>query len=117
MKQMNSVIIEGTITGKPEYNQYVGIRALRFMIANERNAKDDCKRVYKFECVCYGKIAERLSGIGHLKEGRDVRVVGRLSVEKMNINNKEISKTVIIVEHIEFKPVKKQEAENDSQKS
>lgn len=116
MKQLNSVIIEGTITGKPEYNQYVGIRALRFMIANEREA-NDTKKVYKFECVCYGNMAERLSGIGHLKEGRDVRVVGRLSVEKMNINNKEISKTVIIVEHIEFKPVKKQEAENDSQKS
>ena len=115
MKHLNSVIIEGTITGKPEYNQYV-CRALRFMIANEREA-NDTKKVYKFECVCYGNMAERLSGIGHLKEGRDVRVVGRLSVEKMNINNKEISKTIIIVEHIEFKPVKKQEAENDSQKS
>ena len=98
MKQLNSVILEGTITGTPEFNQYVGIRALRFVIAHEHN-----KLVYNFDCVSYGKMAEIFAE--KFKEDREVRVVGYLSVEKSNINDNKVSKVVLIAEHIELKPM------------
>nr|WP_281283499.1 hypothetical protein [Thiospirochaeta perfilievii] len=50
----------------------------------------------------------------HLTKDREVRVVGRLKQEKLNVNAIEPdSRIVIVAEHVEFKPVLNMQSDTD----
>ena len=117
MNMLNSIILEGKITkaGCLEC-QFTDIPQLTCTIAVERFYKgvkgDDITEVSEFDIVAYHEMAEYLES--HKEIGRGLRVVGRLKQLKWVDGEKEHSRVVVIAEHIEFKPLKKKETENEA---
>lgn len=94
---LNSVIIEGTITKTEKVEN-----AAYFTVCTNRYFKDTYGEIHVessfFEIEVYGKLAESCKEV--IKENVDVRVVGRLKSLRYLQN-----KVVIVAEHIETKPV------------
>ncbi len=104
MNNLNSVLLEGTLQGEVESAETkpVGEFTVRFTIKSVRFFKADNeykKESHLFKILTKGKIAK--SCAEHLTDGKGVRVVGRLTTERM-FNGEHV---VIIAEHVEFKPV------------
>lgn len=113
MNNLNSLIVEGTIT-KVDVNrpQSGGVTAV-ITLAVERNFKDsDGKTVAEteeFDAVAYGRLADCLER--EAEAGRGVRVVGRLSQRKWaDTDGRWHSGIAVAAEHIEFKPRKASES-------
>lgn len=110
MYMINSIILEGDITkvGTLEY-QFTDIPQMTVIIAVERTFRgskgDTVSEISEFEVIAYGKVAEFLSKKGVI--GRGIRVVGRLKQFKWLDGEKELSKVIVVAEHIEYKPLKK----------
>jgi single-strand DNA-binding protein len=67
------------------------------------------KETSYFDVESWGKLAENVSNLG--RKGRGVRVVGRLKQERwQNNEGRQMSRIVIIAEHVEFKPDFKKES-------
>lgn len=95
MNTLNSLIIEGKI--KDFLDNGVVIENVR----HYKNADgDDKEEKSEFDVICYGNLLIALLKYGK-KEG-GIRVVGRLKLTRWN----DVSKVVIIAEHIEFKKIK-----------
>ena len=116
MNMLNSIILEGNITkAGPLECQFTDVPQLSCTIAVERFYKgksgDDITEVSEFDIIAYGHMAEYLNR--HKEIGRGLRVVGRLKQIKWTDGDKECSRVVVIAEHIEYKPFKKKETENE----
>lgn len=117
MNMLNSIILEGNITkaGELEY-RFTSIPQMAVTIAVERNFRGSkggiVSEISEFEIVAYGTMADFLSRKGVIGQG--IRVVGRLKQSKRtDSDGKECSKVFVVAEHIEFKPFKKKETENE----
>jgi single-strand DNA-binding protein len=106
INNLNSVMVEGRVKSNPKLLRMLnGIATCSFTIATERiyiQDEEPRKEVSNFEVCAYEKLAEVWAE--YLKEGRMVRVVGRLKQDKwITDKNEPISKVCIIADHIEFR--------------
>ena len=103
MNNLNSVLIEGTINGKPEIKTKDGIMTCVFYAASNRIGNRFEKETSFFKVETTGKLAEIMMAKGH--DGRGIRIVGRLKQNWWKDDDKELqSEIVIIPEHVEFTP-------------
>lgn len=100
MNQLNSLILEGTVTKSAVYENKKAL----FSISVSRYYKDTNGEVGEvksyFDIEAYGVLAEKLHD--KLKEGREIRIVGRLASK--TVENE--TKVYVYAEHIELKPKK-----------
>ncbi len=113
MNSLNSILIEGNLTRDPEMKYTTGGTAVcNLNIASNRSYKkgdDYVKEVSYFDVTCWGKTAEVCSE--NLTKGRGVRVVGRLKQDRWEQDGNNRSRVVIVADHVEFMPQKKEAAE------
>jgi len=107
MNNLNSVLLEGQLSDDPilVYDTK-GSQETSFKLTSRRYYKRDDETVEeqsRFTILTYGRLAEVCNE--YLVKGRGVRVVGRL---KCLDNDSTNSETFIIAEHVEFKPVLKE---------
>jgi len=116
MNNLNSILIEGTLTRDPVLkNTAKGTALCNLCLASNRYFKQENgyeKEVSFFDVEAWSKLAEACYARG--KKGRGVRVVGRLKQSRWNdTEGKNHSRISIVAEHIEFRPdFKKKNAEN-----
>lgn len=109
MNQLNSVIIEGNVVKDPYFSEPAsGFHVADFNIGVNRSFKGkngEWKDEVSFvEIQAMNKLADVTREKG--KKGRGVRVVGRIKQDRWkNAEGKWESKTYVVAEHIEFKPV------------
>jgi single-stranded DNA-binding protein len=97
MNDLNSVLIEGILTGDPTPNGTEGNdAACRFIVETRRTNRAGLTRTYTFAIETKGRLAMNCNE--HLRAGRGVRVVGSLA-EKNAV-------AVIQAEHVEFRPMR-----------
>jgi single-strand DNA-binding protein len=106
MNTLNQIIIEGTVSTKPEPTKDV----YTFGIACDRYYKgvdgEEEKETSYFDVVTYRALAYIANK--QCQVGRGVRIVGRLKqTQWTDSDGKKWSKVVVIAEHIEFKPMAK----------
>ena len=90
MNQLNSVIFEGAVhTGINEDGLFTVVNTVF-----EKVGDDEAVRKVFVECLVVGRFKELYSD--KLKEGRNVRIVGKLKEIEGNVG--------LFVEHIELKP-------------
>lgn len=116
MNMLNSIILDGDITKTGEIVQFVdGQHQLEVTIAVKRQyRKRDgfiAEETSEFNVVAYGVTADFLAKKGVIGQG--IRVVGRLTQVKWEAEGREQSAVKLIAEHIEYKPLKKKEAESE----
>ena len=115
MNNLNSIILEGNLVRDAQLTEPApGFKKCAFSIAVNRFFKnrknEDVNEASFFEVEAYGKMAEYCGE--KAKKGRGVRVVGRLKQDTWkDENGKSASKVYVVAEHIEYKPMKKNEAE------
>jgi single-strand DNA-binding protein len=114
MNNLNSILIEGTLTKDPVPRVTAkGTAVCNFSLASNRYFKQDTgmeKEVFFFDVETWAKLAESCGNLG--KKGRGVRVVGRLRQDRWNgSDGKTHSKVVIVAEHVEFRSEFKKEKE------
>ena len=107
MNNLNSVLIEGNLTKDPMLHETPnGTNVCSFSIATNRYYKQDQEQrqeVSYFNVEVWAKTAERCQEF--LKQGRGVRVVGRLKQDRWSDeNNQNHHQVKIVAEHVEFKP-------------
>lgn len=116
MNQLNSIILEGNLVRDAVLSEPVpGFKVSKFTIAVNRFYKnhngDGAEEVSYFDVEAYGNMAEYSEK--KAKKGRGIRVVGRLKQSTWkDENDKFNSKTFVVAEHLEYKPVL---AKNDKQ--
>ena len=118
MNMLNSVILEGDITKAGNLVQFGdGKHQLEVTIAVKRQFRkrdgSSVTETSEFNIIAYGNEADYLEKKGVVGQG--IRVVGRLTQEKWVVDGREQSAVKLIAEHIEYKPVKKKEAESEKQ--
>jgi len=114
MDNLNSILIEGNLTHDPEFSYTPkGTAVCKFSIASHRTYKESTGRKEETSYInitSWGKLAETCAE--YLKQGRGVRVVGRIKQERWNDSEGKLrSNIIIIAEHVEFKPSFKQKEE------
>lgn len=93
MNNLNSIVFEGKITGKPDFIENKAI----FFVESSRFYKNAEGEEITEKTLIQCKLTFNYpSHVSKLKDGRGVRLVGRLS----NYGDK----VIIIVEHLEYKP-------------
>ena len=120
MNSLNSVLIEGNLTRDPELSYTPkGTPVCRLSLGSNRFFKQEDeyqKEVSFFDVTVWGRQAEVCGE--YLEKGRGVRVVGRLKQDRWQDsagNNR--SRVLIVGEHVEFMPQKKQAPEEDQKKN
>jgi len=116
MNMLNSIILEGDIIKAGNVVQFAdGQRQLEVTIAVKRQyRKRDGSLVdetSEFNVIAYGAVADFLAKKGVIGQG--IRVVGRLTQVKYVEDGRQLSKVIVIAEHIEYKPSKKKEAKDE----
>ena len=108
MNALNSIILEGNAKPLTHSTSVNGVLLCTFPVDSERNYRDASGELHTevstFDIECWGNIAE--SAEKCVKDGRGVRIVGRLKQNKWTVDGKEYSKVVVLAENLEFKPVK-----------
>jgi len=109
MNNLNSILIEGTLTGDPLCRTTAdGVLVCTFEIASSRCERIEGsqgefkKEVSHFNIETEGKLSEVVKGKG--KKGRGVRVVGRLKSYARNSGFMQPYIVAIVAEHVEFRP-------------
>jgi single-strand DNA-binding protein len=118
MNNLNSILLEGTLTKDPVLRSTTnGTAICNLSIATNRfykQANNTEKEVSFFDVETWSKLAENCNNLG--SKGRGCRVVGRLKQERWNDSDgKPRSKVIIVAEHVEFKPEYKKERQKVSQ--
>ena len=112
MNELNSVLIDGTLTGDPYTEVTPEGPRCHFRIESVYRFKDSKtdvlrERYYHFDIVARDRQAKVCQE--HLKTGRGVRVVGRLSEGReyceIPIGCRLIHSVYIAAEHVTIKPV------------
>ena len=101
MNMINSLILEGVVSGEPHLVETSDV--LNFTVETTRyyknRAGEDVEEKSQFKVVVYGRMC-KLS----LKDGVVIRVVGRLKQNKWNDSDGvPHSEVQIVAEHIEFR--------------
>jgi single-strand DNA-binding protein len=112
MNNLNSILIEGTLTGDPILRSTLkGTSVCTFTLASNRFFRQDSgmeKEVSFFDVEVWAKLAQICYEQG--RGGRGVRVVGRLKQDRWNgPDGKAHSKVSIVAEHVEFRPESRQD--------
>jgi single-strand DNA-binding protein len=120
MNNLNSILIEGTLTKDAvARNTPKGTTVCNLTLASNRYFKQETgfeKEVSFFDVEAWARLAESCLGKG--KKGRGARVVGRLKQERWNgPDGKARSRVVIVAEHIEFRPEFKKEKEEEPEEA
>jgi len=108
MNNLNSNLIEGTIKGKPiKHTDADGAVTCTFDIISKREGFRYNGKPYRedsrFSVLAEGKLADAVFDKG--KNGRGVRVVGRLRSEDCPDDDERLpSRVVTVAEHIEIRP-------------
>lgn len=110
MNHLNSIILEGEILTDVEPKESLhGIYA-EFIIGVKRTYKnaagEEVEEESRFEVQAFGSVAGMLTRDDSKwgKKGQGVRIVGRLKQERWECDGKQLSKVVVLAEHIEFRP-------------
>ena len=106
MNCLNQVIIEGRIEKMEQIPE-----GLSFVVSSTRvykNAEgENEEEVSFFDVETFGHLADLIERYG--KKDRGIRVVGRLKQKRWkDETGKEFSKSVIIADYVEFKPMKEE---------
>ena len=118
MNNLNSLILEGNLVRDSVLSEPApGFKKCMFTIGVNRFYKNrnnqDVNEASFFDVEAYGNMAEYCGE--KAKKGRGVRVVGRLKQDTWkDSNGKSTSKVYVVAEHIEYKPVKKAEAAEET---
>ena len=104
MNNLNSLILEGVISGEP--HKVEASEVLNFTVSVERyyknRAGEDVTETSQFKVVAFGRMCDI-----PVKEGSRVRVVGRLKENKWTdsegVTHSEVQ---VVAEHIEIKMTK-----------
>ena len=104
MDMINSLIIEGVVSGEPHLVEKSDV--LNFTVETTRyyknRAGEDVEEKSQFKVVVYGRMCKM-----PLKEGSGVRVVGRLKQNKWtDSEGASHSEVQIVAEHIEIRKTK-----------
>jgi single-strand DNA-binding protein len=117
VNSLNSILLEGNLTRDPESKTLsTGTQVCNFNVASDRfyrQSEGTEKEVSYFDVEAWSKLG--LACSQNLKKGRGVRVVGRLKQDRWtDSEGKARSRVMIVAEHVEFKPMKKEiQAEAD----
>jgi single-strand DNA-binding protein len=108
---LNSILLEGNLTRDPESKTLsTGTQVCNFSMASDRYYRQNDnteKEVSYFDVEAWAKLG--LACSQNLKKGRGVRVVGRLKQDRwLDPEGKSKSRVIIVAEHVEFKPQKKE---------
>ena len=103
---LNSLILEGVVSGKPLLNETSTTSVLNFTVETTRyyknRAGEDVEEKSQFKVVVYGRMCKL-----PLKDGSGVRIVGRLKQNKWtDSEGASHSEVQIVAEHIEIKKTK-----------
>ena len=106
---LNSVILEGVVSGEPHLKETSTTSELNFTVEYTRyyknKAGEKVTETSQFKVVAFNSMCKR-----PLKNGSDVRIVGRLKqnkwTDKDGVSHSEIQ---IMAEHIEIKKSKEKE--------
>ena len=103
MNMINSLILEGVVSGEPHLNETSTTSVLNFTIEHTRYYKnklgEDVTETFQIEVVAFGSMCKI-----PLKDGVVIRVVGRLKQNKWNDSDGvPHSEVQIVAEHIEIK--------------
>ena len=105
MNNLNSLIIEGVVKGEPHNEEVGASNRMYFTVEVARYYKtrdgNDATERSQFKVVAYG----RMCGTP-LKDGSEVRLVGRLRQSVWSTDGVTHSEVQIIAEHIEIKYTK-----------
>lgn len=118
MNQLNSIILEGNLVKDCTVSELSsGFLFCKFTIGVNRSSKNRenqlSNEVSYFDIESYGNIANYAKS--KALKGRSVRIVGRLKQDRYkDVEGKSHSKVYVVAEHIEFKPVRKEECHNQS---
>lgn len=110
MNQLNSIILEGNVNKKPK-NDFNMVTLTLDVTRVYRNEKGETvTETSSFPVEAWGRLGEFLQS--QYEKGRGMRVVGRLKQHRWKTDDgKNMSKVIVVAEHIEFKPmIKKEEA-------
>ena len=104
MNMINSLIIEGVVSGEPHLVETSDV--LNFTVETTRyyknRAGEDVAETFQFSVVAFGSMCKI-----RLKDGSGVRVVGRLKQNKWtDSEGASHSEVQIVAEHIEIKKTK-----------
>jgi len=111
MNSLNSILLEGALTADPELKDLSsGTQVCNFTVAcgrfYKRNDESE-EEVSYFDVEAWAKLG--LVCAQNLKKGRGVRVMGRLKQDRwQDSEGKSCSRVIIVAEHVEFKPQKKE---------
>ena len=111
MNNLNTVLIEGTLTRDPKDETTAEYSQCRLAVANNRyflgrNGKWKPDPSY-FYVYVFGPVAD--SCLKYLTKGRGIRVVGRLKQQSWKAFDGWGERIFSIAEHIEFQPPRKKE--------
>jgi single-strand DNA-binding protein len=111
VNSLNSILLEGNLTRDPESKTLAtGTQVCSFSLASDRFYRQNDnteKEVSYFDVEAWSKLG--LACSQNLKKGRGVRVVGRLKQDRWtDTEGKPRSRVMIVAEHVEFKPIKKE---------
>jgi single-strand DNA-binding protein len=115
---MNTIMMEGHVVRDPEFKTTAkGTSLCTFSIAVNRIYKTDegfGKEVSFFDIETWAKWADLCKE--QIVKGRGVRVVGRLKQNRWNDDDgKGHSRVTILAEHVEFRPIFKQNDDDDDE--
>lgn len=113
LNNLNSIIVEGNLVRDPVLKTIPnGHQVCSFSVASNRfyRQNDETeKEVSFFDVETWSRLAQTCAET--LKKGRGVRVVGRLKQDRWeDSSGKTQARIKIVAEHVEFKPVFKQDA-------
>jgi single-strand DNA-binding protein len=111
MNNLNSILLEGEMVSDPHYqNDKSGKPACRFTLSSSRFFKADGgieKETGYFDIETNGKLAVQCRQNG--RQGRGLRVVGRLKQEhSRNAAGEPAARILIVAEHVEVRPSRTQ---------
>ena len=114
MNNLNSILLEGNLAREPELRYTPeGNPTCSLVVTSQRSYKVGGERqeeVSFIESVTVGKLATVCAQ--YLHKGRGVRVVGRLKQERWeDPDGNARAKVVIVAEHVEFQPKRRQSRE------
>ena len=106
MNMINSLILEGVVSGEPHLNETSTTSVLNFTIEHTSYYKnklgEDVTETFQIEVVAFGSMCKI-----PLKDGSIVRIVGRLKQNKWtDSEGASHSEVQIVAEHIEIKKTK-----------
>lgn len=103
MNNINSLIVEGNITN-PSKNRAFTMAVNHYY--KNADGKFQTETSY-FDVETFGKLADLCDK--YAVNGRGVSVVGRLTQKVWKEEGKNFAKVYVVAEHIEFKPMKKED--------